>query len=428
MCLISVCPKGTEKNSQKVIDFIKSGADCNKQGSGFAFKRNGENTITVNKGFFEVDLLIAAIKKSKLEVDDELIIHHRIGTSGEVSIYNCHPFVISKVDKEVSAVDIVTNKPCLVHNGVFSGITNYMKLNPKMSDTYAFTRHIMSDENILNIFMNNKELFETIMDDVVGSDKLCVLYPDRDLQMYGKFVEKDGYFHSNGGYCSWVYNRGGVETTKDSNRSTIGFGNRFRERHTPQFSESSKSFDLTTPLALLPAITNDESRKLSKIILLDSDKIDLTIDNFKHFSYIKKDIYDNASDTDKIMLFEVHNLDLNASLQATRLKETPNVTLYDSIPTLTLLHECYFIPKGGYYYQVYDDYFKLINLAIVPTLNGIKTLKKSITYAYRKTALDPLVYKKVDRKFCKLALEMHLKDLEKALEANSLQPVLELLH
>lgn len=47
-------------------------------------KKEGEYFVHVEKGFFKFDELMAAIEKANLKDEDELVIHHRIGTSGKV--------------------------------------------------------------------------------------------------------------------------------------------------------------------------------------------------------------------------------------------------------------------------------------------------------------------------------------------------------
>lgn len=434
MCLVSVCPKGTEKNSEKVRRFIMSGFDSNKQGSGFMYKRNGSNKIVIDKGYFEVESMIKAIEKAKLGLDDELVIHHRISTAGKVTPENSHPFIITDDPDECRETDITVSKPCLAHNGMFKELDKYEKLNPEMSDTFAFACYIMSDRRIMDLFLNDREKFDIVMDGVIGYSKVAILFPDRDVEMIGKFIEDEGYFHSNGGYCKLVYNRGGVESEKGG--SGAGFGNRFRSRHAPIFSTNESeerdfdSLDVTTPIYLLPAPTNN-GKKLSKLVLLDSTIINLSIDNYKHFWFVRKNIYDNASDKEALKLLEVSNFDINSHLQAVSCKGD-GATTFKTILTSDLINDCYYIPKGEYYNTIYSDYKYLYSKAIVPTLNGLKNLRKVINKNYQKRALEQLNYKKLNKKFCKQALVMHLSDLEAIWDTkengNKMKPVLEAMN
>jgi hypothetical protein len=212
MCLVSVCPKGKEKFNDQVVTFIKNGMSSNKQGSGYMFKRSGENVITIDKGYFDEENLISSIRERNLGVNDELVIHHRISTSGLISGSNSHPFVISDNHDEVCAQDITINKPCLAHNGCFSRLTDYMKLQPDFSDTYAFARYILSNPNIYNIMEVDYELFKTILDPIISGSRVAILFPDKDVKLIGDFKEVDGYYHSNYGYCRSTYDYGGSST------------------------------------------------------------------------------------------------------------------------------------------------------------------------------------------------------------------------
>ena len=160
MCLISICPKGTEKNTKEVHDFIGNGFISNTDGSGFMYKKDGTNKINVVKGFFDSQEMIDYISKLNLEVNDELVIHHRNGTSGLVSAENCHPFVISKDNNTITDTCIETDNPCIVHNGMIYGITNQMFLNSQFSDTFAFVKYIMAADGVMEMYNNSFSTFE----------------------------------------------------------------------------------------------------------------------------------------------------------------------------------------------------------------------------------------------------------------------------
>lgn len=412
MCLISVCPKGTEKDSKQVLDFIRSGASCNGQGSGFMYKRNGQNTITISKGYFHIEKLIEDLLKLKLDKEDEVVFHHRIGTSGGVTRANTHPFVISTDNKEVCEIDITTDKPCLVHNGVFFGLDEYENRNKDMSDTYAFVRHVMSNPNIMNIFLEDRVLFKVIFDRIIGTDKLCLLFPNRDLELYGKYIETDGYFHSNGGYFTYTRNIGGVEydeidedTPLDCN-TLMGFGgkrrnNNFSSRH------ESKSFDTFDGTKLLPS---PKPSKLTKIVTLDNKYIIIDSENYKHFRYIRKGDWDYLQDKSQAELLELVNFDINILLQTT---STPlrNATRLSTITTHQLLDNCYYIPKGTFYEEIYSDYKILVDSNIEVTKSGYKTLDAILRKSFKKAGNDKIYYKKLGLMFCKKALMLHAKDM-----------------
>lgn len=209
MCLITVCPKGTNKNMEAIESFIDRGMSSNNQGSGFAYKRNGQNEIVLSKGYFDRNDLKKALIEANLNENDELIIHHRIATSGKDRLLNTHPFIIDFDFEEITKVYKVTDKPVMAHNGVFAGYGE--KIDDNFNDTVHWIHVWLSNPQILNLLKNNPEDFVKRYDKVasISYNKLAFLFPDRDLLTIGAFIEDNGYLHSNGGYKEYVYDRGG---------------------------------------------------------------------------------------------------------------------------------------------------------------------------------------------------------------------------
>lgn len=453
MCLVSVCPKGTEKNTKEVEDFIRSGYNSNRSGSGFMYKRNGSTLVNVQKGYFDIEKLLKDLKELNLGVNDELAIHHRIPTSGDRNDLNTHPFVISNIHEEVCAVKIAINKPAMVHNGVFS-VNKYEYLNRNMSDTYAFARYIMGNKHIMNLLLDNQELFEYSLSSVISHGRVAILFPDRDLVMFGSFVEDNGYFHSNGGYKTYTRNVGGVEKKddddfeddtvfvcgfpmtirkkKDHNSNFLNEGSAFREEHAKFIPAPRNEAKSTIPKIdiverqLTIVKKEEEYKSLTKLVTLDNTFINIDFSNYKHFRYIRKTNWDARKIDDKTTLFCIKDFDANVEFQTIfygtdGIESAINV---ETILTKVLIDDCYYIPKGNYYYDIYTDYKKLVNLSIKPTKTGVKTLEKKLSACYKKSAVDKIPYSKVtngrvEKKFCKKALELHLADLRTVLEVDS---------
>lgn len=271
MCLISVLPKGTKKYGEEVEAFITSGFKSNRDGSGFMYKRNDDDKICVKKGYFNLDEMLQDILSAKLNDDDELVIHHRIGTSGLKSPENTHPFVISHDPDEISSTDIITTNSVLVHNGIFRGTYEYEKLNGDFSDTYAFVRYYMA--NGIEWFKNDTKSFLRALDGIIGYSKLCVLFPDRDLIMTGGFTEDNGYYHSNAGYKSWSHRDvGGVTENNASSSKKSGIGQK----------DGATGIN-PDQLSLLK-----DSQKSKAPLVLNGNIIDITEFNYKHFVYQEK--------------------------------------------------------------------------------------------------------------------------------------------
>jgi predicted glutamine amidotransferase len=219
MCLISVIPQGVEKNIRNISRYIIQGMKTNTDGSGFMYKKSNANTIGVKKGYFNAERMIRDISDLNLTSNDHLILHHRLGTQGDNSDENTHPFVISDNHLEIIATDVVTDKPCMVHNGIFYDISEYVKLNPKFSDTYAFTRYVLAVNGMLDMAYDNSKLFDKLTKNIIGSDKICILHPEKGILLIGSYIKVDGCYHSNNGFRQHVWDRGGHEINKSFDKA-----------------------------------------------------------------------------------------------------------------------------------------------------------------------------------------------------------------
>ena len=338
MCLVSVLPKGTPKYSDEVTAFIKSGFESNGDGSGFMYKRNGKDFISVNKGFFQLPVLMQTIKNANLSDDDELVIHHRIGTSGLISNQNSHPFIISKVHSEIIKLDTITTKPALVHNGMFRDLKKYEQLNPDFSDTYAFTRYIMT--NTIDLFKNELSIFEESFKSILGWSKICVLFPDRDLIMSGTFIQEGGYFHSNNGYKN--------NTVRDYGGQQMGFP--------------------------IPTGINHNLQKCSLAIIdnipvgLNGYTIDLTNFNCAHFYYQKKNTFGGKK-------YEILHYD-PTSLTNTFEFDYGSYISMSAVITEKLNSDYNFIPKDEYK-SFYVEYLSFLS-KVTASKNVLKSIYKKL--------------------------------------------------
>lgn len=437
MCLISVLRKGTRKDTEEVEKFIRNGASCNTDGSGFAYKRNGESRITIKKGFFNVDIMLGEIKSLNLTEQDELIVHHRIGTSGRVSKENTHPFVISNVESEVSAVNITINKPVMVHNGMFYHLRDFMALNPDFSDTYAFARYVLGNPYIFGLFEHYREFFEKLFGNSIGNDKICILYPDKDLEMIGTFIENNGYYHSNYGYCRYVSNRGGEEdwgeyygrefgdtslsVSSVPNSKTIGEAK--KEGKEGEEQEESKEEEKTEINAGLNCRFGDtlpkskliklDNNKQLPTLLLDSKYITLTNRNINHFAYVEKDTWDTAKPLTRLGIIYryINSFDPDAMYQSAHYRPFENdhgMILNEGIKTSNLREKYYYVPRGEYFNAVYSDYKELLDFKVIPTIETIRILEKLVKHEdhIMKKPYESIFYPKHSEIYCKQSLEM----------------------
>lgn len=428
MCLISICPKGTEKNTDKVYDFIRSGFKCNKDGSGYMFKRNGENKITIKKGFFnDVEKMIDSIKSENLTIDDELAIHHRMGTLGLISQENTHPFVCSDVESEVSAVSITIDKPCMVHNGIFRGLLIFERMNPDFSDTYAFARYIAGNKHLSKMLdtADDTTMFKFVNNDIIGSNKICILHPTRDMITIGNFINNEGYLHSNDGYCRYVKNVGGVEDIdweeyygirskrNHSTKTSIGFQNPGKGKNHPKASSTGG-----TKVLLL-----DQNGNNKNIRKFDNTNMTITSTNSHHFYFYLKTSWESYLDKSYVKKYILekpfNSSEINVVLNLVLTDEKQWVT-FQCIPTQELIDKYYYVPKESYY-KIYEDFYKL--MTGIKDFGG-KTLKKlnvllNKPISMHKKDTDTIFYKKVGDFYTKGSLKAYKMYLEKLEELNN---------
>lgn len=422
MCLVSILPEGTEKYSDYVLKFIKNGFECNKDGSGFMFKRKGEEEITVDKGYFDYDLMILNYKNHALTDDDEVVFHHRVGTQGLVSKFNTHPYVCSDINEEINVTTIKIKKPCLAHNGFIHKMGIFEQLNPDFSDTYAFARYFMSDKNLLDMYDNNNNLFTYLTKDFTSGGKIAILRPDKPMIKIGPFIDDNyGYSHSNGGYCRYVHDVGGSSTNsvnfstrgsasleslvnfedeaerflgkiKGSSRSSKGsrFRKKIRGRGSWDESMKTRSIELMYPDENLEPnlITHSGILKCSASNLKFGHKV-ITIDetNFDHFVYINKYMYAEQAARGIFTIKKITEFNLSSE------KVTYSVNSNSSFSTATeskesFLKNHYFIPIPKYV-PCYKGFVELVNREIGYNF-GLQTLKKLEKLCYSNRTKDAL--------------------------------------
>lgn len=422
MCIVSVCPKGTSKEMKDIEEFVRSGYKCNSSGgSGYMFKKSGDKFIYVRKGFFDVEKLIDSLKNERLQEDDELVIHHRIRTSGNIDAANTHPFVISNLDSEAKATNIKIDKPAIAHNGVFT-IRHYEAYDSDMSDTYAFARYILSNKNLLNILYDDEFLFEYVMEDIMSYNKIAILHPEHDCVMLGHFYEDDGYYHSNQGYCTYVHNVGGVEIQHpksvwddddDEDDNNFELSDDYPSRLAAYLDSIEEARAKREENEKKKASASNKN--LTSVVTLDSTYLDLTNENLNHFRYTLKSQWDAGS---KDGIFELsENASIDSELNTYTGIEQSSSYILKTISTEVLKERCYYIPKKEHL-EVYKDYKDIIDASLQVTKSMYKKLKKRVSTHYNKPSNYPIKFTKLNKSFCLKAVQMYLRDMEIILEVD----------
>jgi len=447
MCLISVLPKGTKKNTKEVHEFIRSGYECNKQGSGFMYRRENSKVVNVIKGFFTLDSLMNTIEKLDFQEGDELVVHHRISTSGLVNDLNCHPFVISDNHDEVIMTAGKTKKPVIVHNGVFHGLTSFRTYNDAFSDTYTFAKHIISNKHVMNIFREDKVYFKHLLDNILYNSKFVILQSDKPMEMFGEFIEKDGYFHSNDGYCKHVVNVGGFASHNEAyshrrqKSDHYDFWNSWDEGYRGEDDDNEvdlhkynikprgltdaektvkqyiqDNIDTLPDLGYRPVVKKDTS------VVLDNSLISLNEENCFHFYYVNKKKWDDSRNKESLGLYTMKHLYDPEVMFVTMTREEDGKDLFFGFSQHELINETYYIPKTEDLKKVYRDLLALVTCPIPVSKTSVKKLDKLLAKVVNKNNYDYIMYHRIEKMVTKLSLLLYKKYLE---ENNILESVAE---
>lgn len=389
MCLISYCPEGTDKNSDEVHEFIRTGMHTQRDGSGFMYKKKGENLVYLSKGYKNVEALIGDITRCNLEKDDILAIHHRTSTSGKTDDVNTHPFVVSKNHEEVITLEDKVDKPVFMHNGIFT-LEKYEKMNLDFSDTYAFARYILTNPGVMNLYRNDPEMFQFALSAIVRGSRTLTFFPDRVPIMTGSYTEHNGYYHSNDCFRNLnARDRGGAGHGVGKNTTNNGGG-----------------LETNVSVPNLPTLSLVNGFKFKPAARLCGDDIEITEENCEHFYYVKK------ADMSAARILEFHSDSYgefkDGSMELLHLTNDSFKSYAITIGKTEFNTTYFFYPKPVYG-KIYKDYLVLLKSYEIP---GKRALKKMLDLLRRnkvKSLNDTLNFKKAKRSFNKIALYYYYK-------------------
>lgn len=194
-------------------DTLRTCFDNNDDGAGFSYINTdfcGVRRLKIKKYMKFEDFYKAYEKATRLFPDSPFIIHFRIGTHGEKSSYNCHPFWVRK--------DLV-----FIHNGIISGVGT----DKRKSDTQLFNDKIL--KKLPKDWERNDAIW-SLIHGFIGMSKLIFLNTDGEYMIVnedkGEWV--DGVWYSNSSYK--------VRTTYFSHT------NRYDTYRLPEPKKTSKKF------------------------------------------------------------------------------------------------------------------------------------------------------------------------------------------
>lgn len=199
MCIAIYKPVGKELSEA----VLKTCFHNNNDGAGFAYistDYHGVKRVKLKK-FMKFDQFYTAYKRATdTAPDSPFIIHFRIGTHGEKTVYNCHPFYVDK--------NLV-----FIHNGIISGVGT----DVKKSDTQLFNDKILKK---LPKGWESNEAIQELIADYIGYSKLIFLNVSGEVYIVNekKGNWNDGIWYSNESYKERKYT---PHTTYNSGRYPV---------------------------------------------------------------------------------------------------------------------------------------------------------------------------------------------------------------
>lgn len=166
----------------------------NPDGGGFWIVR--DNEVDAEKGFMSFKHFWRTIRKRNITVDDEVVIHFRIGTSGKNDSETTHPFPVTD-DINMLRNTSYRTKYAMAHNGVIG--PGDVKNN--LSDTQKFVREILVN---LYKYIDDKNVRD-VVDNYIDGDRV-ILFNNGITYRIGSWREEDGLWYSNYGYYNYKNN------------------------------------------------------------------------------------------------------------------------------------------------------------------------------------------------------------------------------
>lgn len=190
MCVIAIKPTGLKLQEKEVLQRCFT---ANKDGAGYMFVKNNE--VIIKKGFMTFELfyksLLRDYRNNKLQKQN-LVMHFRIGTSGQSKTGCTHPFPITDNMKQLEQLRFKTNIG-ICHNGIVSGFNSYVA---RFSDTQLYISTVLTPIIRLNLQAYKfKDVQNLILK--TTTSKWTILDKNDECYTIGNFVEDKGYMYSN---------------------------------------------------------------------------------------------------------------------------------------------------------------------------------------------------------------------------------------
>ena len=208
MCIIIAKEEGDRFDLKELKSSMQTASLHNCHGAGFAVKKANTGMVHLSKGYlFYYDLMLEALEQLDIQTEDEVMIHLRFATSGNINKQNCHPYVVSKEIQEIRKDELVTNTEVIVaHNGTFP---EYVDPTSKVSDTVNFIQLFLAQSGVVEGMSNIYYADPNALDSMIGlNNRLCLMFPnEQPMLRIGNWNKlKEGTFHYSNYYHSNAYN------------------------------------------------------------------------------------------------------------------------------------------------------------------------------------------------------------------------------
>lgn len=209
MCVIAVKAVGKAMFPEKTIrDMFKRNPD----GAGIMWAENG--AVHIHKGMMSVKDVISFVN-TRDWTDVPVVLHFRIGTSGNKDALNCHPYPIG--------VDNFVDGECdlaFAHNGILTGYNP--GVNSSINDTQTFNNKVLS--KLPHDFLSNEGIVALIKG-AIATNKLAFLDKNGCITTVGDFQKDRDYLYSNLYWkplpSAWAYSTGGWSYPAGSKPATF---------------------------------------------------------------------------------------------------------------------------------------------------------------------------------------------------------------
>lgn len=200
MCLVVYKPSGADMPDQ---EYLENAFYNNSDGAGFMYQFSG--CVRIRKGFMKIDLLLDALDSLSDKLTKDLVIHFRQATHGTVCPEQTHPFPLSRITRDLTALHIVCFRG-MAHNGI-------IKIDHSVdeSDTMAFVRKVLAYKVVYDHL--ESPAIKILLEKMVNGSKFAIMDSDGVKLIGNGWQIEDGVYYSNESYrTKWKFATAGNYT------------------------------------------------------------------------------------------------------------------------------------------------------------------------------------------------------------------------